>query len=885
MDIGQRGNSEIAKNNADASSEKLCKICHSICNEEAEYVHPCKCNGSLKYIHIECLNEWLKLTNIKKCDLCNYEFKFQKTFKSGTPNRVPLYYIVLFLLKSAYNVAVNFGYFTVTLLKVFSVVFLNTFICITCFYSSNSLYTTLLFSFLFLFINILHSFFLMKIVKTANSYRTRMQSTVVLQNLRNDITSRSGEETAETLSMHHENSTTSVDSEQQVLDPFDPNISHSIQEILFRRVTLENLKKDFLIMGQYCIFSLIYFTIYLFSRGLNFIITHLEVCHGLSKRIYKLAPRFFDFIVDSKLKPFFIGMLGTTILFTGVLTFLYYLKISKRSQNTRNAFYISKCYVISILTSFFVCCCLGITAHFALSLSFNNGIFIFEFSHPLPSTIVHALFGSIFINLSKDIKLKLMKMFRPGLIMNTLSSESFSKLFDYCCTVSMWKLLYRSIYNSIMISLLPISIFYISTIGINVKLIKSDVQWTLFHFKTFMLLYRNGDSITSFITILFEKIIYYLSKVFDADNYLYNIKSKILDRKRLRWAVNSRYIAPRYEQFLFKINSLIKNREIKQKDDVLIDDDRIFSDSFASEEGLRIRNITSVRNSPAISNAESKLATKTMASSTLLNSMVEQEKNRIIQKYEINDRRIEKYYGRKHSRKFSIFSIPKLFPVFKLLSFILCFSAFFLLFNLVFRLSIFFMKLSKLNNENAKTAMFIYLSCLILVIISYLHLFFTQNLRQAAKIILNNLIIAFYTNFVFPSVAAFAYVVANANRNVFSSFSTIFFTLNSFSPMLSSTFRMLFVFSQVGSYSTFYILRQLASFMVLKLGVFFCFIAYMKIITFPSIYIPILITATICVQTARILKFITSGTLLETIKDHFFLDNTTVVNYQHSISE
>ncbi|KAM0680631.1 hypothetical protein GINT2_001319 [Glugoides intestinalis] len=885
MDIEQRANTEIAENNADTSSEKLCKICHAPCNDEAEYVYPCKCNGSLKYIHIECLNEWLRLTNIKKCDLCNYEFKFQKTFKKGTPNRVPLRYIVLFILKSAHNLAINLGYFVATLLKVFTVIFVNTFICITCFYNSDSVHITLLFSLLFFFINLLHSLFLMKIIKVANSYRTRMRSTVILQNLRNDITSRSAEETAEPLSMNHENSTNSADSEQQVLDPFDQNINLRIQDIFCRRLTPENLKQDLLIMGQCCFFAILYFTIYHFSVFLHFIIKQVEKHLEPVKSFYKLAPRFFDFVVDTKLKPFFLGMLGIIIFFTGFLSFLYYLKLRSRSELTRNAFYIAKCYVISIMTSFFICCCLGIIAHFAMCLSFNNGTFIFEFGHPIPSVIVHVLIGSIFINLAKDIKQKLIKMFRPGLIMNTISNESFSKLFDYCCSVSMWKLLYKTVYNCILISLLPITIFYISTFGANLKLVRSDTKWTIFHFKIFMLLYGNGDNITSFITLLFEKIIYCLSKVFDADNYLYNVKTASIDKKRLCWAANSGYITPRYEQFLFKINSLIKDCEIKEKDDILMDDERILSDSFVSEESFRRRNISYIRNSHIIDNPESKFTKRTLASSTLLNSMAEQVKDKIIQKYAINDRRIEKYYGRKHQRKFSIYCIPKLFPVFKLLSFILCFLAFFLLFNLVFRLSIFFMNLTRFNIETAKTEIFIYLSCLTLVTISYSHLFFTRNIRQTAKIVLNTLLVSLYTNFVFPSIAAFAYVAANANRNVFSSFSTTFFILNSFSPLLSSIFRIIFLFSQVGTYSAFYILRKLASFLALKLWMFFCFVVYMKLVTFPSFYIPIFVTAVLGVKTVKFFKLIISGTLLEKIKEHFFLDNTTVINYQHSVSE
>ena len=38
--------------------------------------HPCKCSGSIKYIHQDCLNRWLQQTKKEKCDLCNHHYQF-----------------------------------------------------------------------------------------------------------------------------------------------------------------------------------------------------------------------------------------------------------------------------------------------------------------------------------------------------------------------------------------------------------------------------------------------------------------------------------------------------------------------------------------------------------------------------------------------------------------------------------------------------------------------------------------------------------------------------------------------------------------------------------------------------------------------------------------
>ena len=56
---------------------EMCKICH--CGGEASFtlIAPCYCSGSLKYVHQECLQRWIKSSDIKRCELCKYPFAMQ----------------------------------------------------------------------------------------------------------------------------------------------------------------------------------------------------------------------------------------------------------------------------------------------------------------------------------------------------------------------------------------------------------------------------------------------------------------------------------------------------------------------------------------------------------------------------------------------------------------------------------------------------------------------------------------------------------------------------------------------------------------------------------------------------------------------------------------
>ncbi|KAJ3028295.1 UNVERIFIED_CONTAM: hypothetical protein HDU68_001975 [Siphonaria sp. JEL0065] len=83
---------------------KTCRIC--FCGEEPEdddldstnntssknseppsdfgrLISPCQCKGSMKYVHLECLNMWRKKTannnSFFKCEQCNYSYHFERT--------------------------------------------------------------------------------------------------------------------------------------------------------------------------------------------------------------------------------------------------------------------------------------------------------------------------------------------------------------------------------------------------------------------------------------------------------------------------------------------------------------------------------------------------------------------------------------------------------------------------------------------------------------------------------------------------------------------------------------------------------------------------------------------------------------------------------------
>ncbi|KAK9385817.1 hypothetical protein V1515DRAFT_213378 [Lipomyces mesembrius] len=79
-----------------------CRICRGEGTPEEPLYHPCKCSGSIKYVHQDCLMEWLQHSQRKQvCELCKTPFKFTKLYSPDMPSHIPP---LLFLAKVASHV-------------------------------------------------------------------------------------------------------------------------------------------------------------------------------------------------------------------------------------------------------------------------------------------------------------------------------------------------------------------------------------------------------------------------------------------------------------------------------------------------------------------------------------------------------------------------------------------------------------------------------------------------------------------------------------------------------------------------------------------------------------------------------------------------------------
>ncbi|GAB6030401.1 E3 ubiquitin-protein ligase march6 [Chamberlinius hualienensis] len=84
----------------DLLQQDICRVCRSEGTADRPLYHPCICTGSIRYIHQECLVQWLRYSKKEYCELCSHNFSFAPIYAPDMPKRLPIRDIVSGLLAS-----------------------------------------------------------------------------------------------------------------------------------------------------------------------------------------------------------------------------------------------------------------------------------------------------------------------------------------------------------------------------------------------------------------------------------------------------------------------------------------------------------------------------------------------------------------------------------------------------------------------------------------------------------------------------------------------------------------------------------------------------------------------------------------------------------------
>ncbi|KAF8586361.1 hypothetical protein K439DRAFT_961991 [Ramaria rubella] len=74
--------------------QDTCRICSGPGEPDQPLFYPCKCSGTIRYIHQDCLKTWLDHSKKSTCDVCKHPYAFTKVYAPNMPDRVPITIIV-----------------------------------------------------------------------------------------------------------------------------------------------------------------------------------------------------------------------------------------------------------------------------------------------------------------------------------------------------------------------------------------------------------------------------------------------------------------------------------------------------------------------------------------------------------------------------------------------------------------------------------------------------------------------------------------------------------------------------------------------------------------------------------------------------------------------
>ena len=80
---------------AGCDAEQECRICRGEATPQQPLAHPCKCSGSMHWVHQACLLQWIQLSSARRCEVCGVDFRYQPVYLPGTPSKLPLHELLL----------------------------------------------------------------------------------------------------------------------------------------------------------------------------------------------------------------------------------------------------------------------------------------------------------------------------------------------------------------------------------------------------------------------------------------------------------------------------------------------------------------------------------------------------------------------------------------------------------------------------------------------------------------------------------------------------------------------------------------------------------------------------------------------------------------------
>ncbi|XP_053953116.1 E3 ubiquitin-protein ligase MARCHF6 [Anastrepha ludens] len=106
----------------DDNSQDICRVCRCEAQSDRPLFYPCICTGSIKYIHQDCLMQWMRYSHKEYCELCGHRFSFQPIYSPDMPRVLPLRDVAGGLLSAVTKAAKSWFHYSLVGLAWFGIV-------------------------------------------------------------------------------------------------------------------------------------------------------------------------------------------------------------------------------------------------------------------------------------------------------------------------------------------------------------------------------------------------------------------------------------------------------------------------------------------------------------------------------------------------------------------------------------------------------------------------------------------------------------------------------------------------------------------------------------------------------------------------------------------
>jgi len=97
--INNSNNYNNMNNISSNEEEDFCRVCRNGSTPDNPLSYPCKCSGSIKYIHQDCLLTWIQHSKSSSCELCGHPFRFTPIYSDNAPETIPFHELMFEALK------------------------------------------------------------------------------------------------------------------------------------------------------------------------------------------------------------------------------------------------------------------------------------------------------------------------------------------------------------------------------------------------------------------------------------------------------------------------------------------------------------------------------------------------------------------------------------------------------------------------------------------------------------------------------------------------------------------------------------------------------------------------------------------------------------------